>query len=343
MKKTLLLYNDLTMRKKYMNLNQIEQNKLFNKEEREKNLINDIVKKKKLDSYGIDLIRKEYGKVDYSFVKINYFKERAIQPDLPLEEEEKYTLKNLNVFSLLQGEVLYNDFLISKFVNFLIKDGKKYLAYRNFEYAISFLKQITFGHPLFYLRYYFYLNEQLFDYKEIISKRTKKRLFIIPKFVEGRSRWLKPLKLWVMEFFYDQSLLYKITFFRKFYLRLAFTLFRLYKKHRFFIKKYVINKHIVVAQNYKRLPINYILNKNRKIKIKKKNDFNDKSSKWNWTKGRNWKDYNIHSNIYKNEYNIWKNKSFEYKETKVMYKGAIKTNPRKLKKKHIHTYLPWLS
>lgn len=299
--------------------------------EKEK-LINDILKKKKVNTK--EQFKEEFGKINYSYVKINYFKKKAVKH----EESKDINVKDFRIFSLLQHEILYNDFLIKKFVNFLIKDGKKYLAYKNFELALSILKQITHQHPLFFLRYNFYLNEQFFDYKNIISKKSKKIIFVFPKFVEGKARWLKPLKLWIKEFFYDQAILYKLPLFRKFYIRLAFTLYRLYKKHSFLIRKYIEEKNIVVTQHYKKIH-NIFENKKRKRKIMYFRT--DKDTKWNWTQGRYWKNRSIEATTEYNETNIWNNKLFEYEKRNMLNRGAIKTRPRKLKKKNVHKSFPW--
>lgn len=281
---------------------------------------------------SVDKNRCIIDKIDYSFVKIDYFTNKAIKKTKIIDNENKY-----RVWSLLQKEILYNDIMITKFINFLMKDGKKYLAYKNFELALSFLKNYIPEHPLLILRKILYGHEQYFDYKLIRSKKSKKIIFIIPKFVYGKARWLKPLKLLVNEFFYDQSILHKSPFFRKYYRRLAFTFFRMYVKHDNLIEEILNNKVMLIAKNYKRL-YDYF---NKKKKQTYRYNKLDKDTKWNWTVGSNWEELKIDAIEKKNNEDIWDNRFFDFYNKQLENVGAVKIKPRKLKKRHMHTYFPW--
>jgi len=296
-------------------------------------LVEEIIQQKPILRQNQIFIQK-YNNIDYANINMNYFINKAIKE----VKVKTLTAHDFGIFSLLQHEILYNDFLIKKFVNCLIKDGKKFFAYKTFEYAICFLKKKIHRHPLFFLRYFLHLSEQCFDYKEVRAKRTNKVLFIIPKCIEGNARWLIPLKIWISEFYRDQIILYKFPFFRPLYLRVAFTLFRICKTHSFFVQRIVKNKSAEVSKHQTRIEHPFENKKKKRLRRYLKGDNN---TKWNWVKGRNWKEYNKMSSLKITNSEIWSNTFFNDNQSGEFIRGAVKTNPRRLKKKHVLSSYQW--
>jgi ribosomal protein S7 len=74
---------------------------------------------------------------------------------------------------------MYNDIHIKKFINFLIKKGKKFKALSIFYKVLTLLKEITSMSPIYIIKSLFSSNQKMFFFesKEVKKKKKIKVLF----------------------------------------------------------------------------------------------------------------------------------------------------------------------
>lgn len=72
-------------------------------------------------------------------------------------------------------------------------DGRKQVVLRQFIKALKYIKSKYKVHPNAIIRYVLLSNEQFFDYRIVRVGRHK--TIIVPSFVEGHHRLLKPLRM----------------------------------------------------------------------------------------------------------------------------------------------------
>lgn len=90
------------------------------------------------------------------------------------------------------GNLLSTEYLLHKFLNLCMRDGKKYAVVQQFIKAIKYLKQEYKVHPIAIFRHVLLDNEQLFDYRVVRMGRHK--TIVVPIILEGEQRILKPLR-----------------------------------------------------------------------------------------------------------------------------------------------------
>ena len=99
-------------------------------------------------------------------------------------------LKQTVSSSYLFSEIILSDFLIKKFINKLMRDGKKYLIYHNFEKSIIFLKQNYKINGLDLIRFLFNQYPFFCTYKiKYIGKHRKK--IVEPILLEPKQQYIK--------------------------------------------------------------------------------------------------------------------------------------------------------
>lgn len=90
------------------------------------------------------------------------------------------------------GNLLLTEYLMHKFLNLCMRDGKKYIMVKQFIKAIRFLKQAYKVHPVAIFRKALLDNVQYFDYRIVRVGRHK--TIVVPRILEGNQRILKPLR-----------------------------------------------------------------------------------------------------------------------------------------------------
>jgi len=199
--------------------------------------------------------------------------------------------------SSLLFQVLMKNFLLIKLMNVFMRHGKKFFAFSCFLKAMFFLRSHGVLNPISDLCRILYENEAYFDYKLIIPFSKKKAPFQLTRIIEGKSRWLLPLRFLRKEFvrteneLFKQFLLKKRKLFKCYFIRLAFFFFRILKIHPFFIKTYYLRRTWftlkTLKKKRKRKAVVFsnllsIRNKRKSLSVR------SKMTKWNWTRGFNW-------------------------------------------------------
>lgn len=95
--------------------------------------------------------------------------------------------------SYAMGYMLFTDFVFNKFINLCMRDGRKHVVIRQVIKALKFLKRTYKVNPIAIVRHVILSHEQFFDYRIVRVGRHK--TIIVPSFVEGNLRMLKPLRM----------------------------------------------------------------------------------------------------------------------------------------------------
>jgi ribosomal protein S7 len=102
---------------------------------------------------------------------------------------DKYSVQT----SYAMGYILFNEYVFNKLINLCMHDGRKQVVLRQFIKALKYIKSKYKVHPNAIIRYVLLSNEQFFDYRIVRVGRHK--TIIVPSFVEGHHRLLKPLRM----------------------------------------------------------------------------------------------------------------------------------------------------
>lgn len=91
------------------------------------------------------------------------------------------------------GNLLLTEYLLHKFLNLCMRDGKKQAVVKQFIKAIKYLKHEYKVHPVAIFRHVLLDNEQLFDYR--IARVGRHKTIVVPSILEGEQRILRPLRM----------------------------------------------------------------------------------------------------------------------------------------------------
>jgi hypothetical protein len=197
-------------------------------------------------------------------------------------------------------QIIMSNYLVLKMINVFMRHGKKYFAFSSFLKAMFFLRRRGILDPISDLCRVLYENEAFFDYKWIIPFSKKKSPFQLTRIIEGKSRWLLPLRFLRKEYvrmefeLFRLFLLKKRNLFKCFFIRLAFFFFRIIKIHFSLIRLYFLKRAWFTLKSLRKgkkkkskavvfSDLLSIRNKRRVLSVR------SKLTKWNWTRGYNWR------------------------------------------------------